>query len=500
MNTITRFIILLIFMTAEVLSAQTSKHRLIILADMGNEADEMQQMVHMMMYSNEFDLEGLIAVTGKYLNPSRKSPYRQVLHPELFSEIIDEYAKVRDKLMMHAKGWPEVDYLHSIVVKGQTGYGIQDTGKGKHSKGSDLILQSLTKDDARPVYIVVNAGSNTLAQALIDFEASHSKDELASLLAKIRVFENGAQDNAGAWICAKYPEIHWIRSNYQTYCYGGPKLPVEKEEEGDVNRYGPYTWEPYEYSSVGQHQWTLAHIKADHGFIGRVYPLRQFGSGKLGPLEGGGTIPWLGLIHQGLSDINNPHWGGWSGRYTEEKIKNAWSRHESVKVDEEKYGQFALFIDIADKWIDAETNIEYDNKYAPVWRWRRAYFNDFQCRMDWCVNEYENANHPPIAAVNGDKKEKIYFLKAKAGQDIKVDASASTDPDNDLLEFNWWIYKEAGTYMGEISMTNAQDSTIVLQTPKDASGKTFHLILEINDTNSIASMYDYRRIVIEVAK
>ena len=41
--------------------------RLIILADMGNEPDEEQQMVHMLMYSNEFDIEGLIAVTGKYL-------------------------------------------------------------------------------------------------------------------------------------------------------------------------------------------------------------------------------------------------------------------------------------------------------------------------------------------------------------------------------------------------------------------------------------------------
>jgi hypothetical protein len=54
---------------------------------MGNEADEEQQMMHMLMYANEFDLEGLIAVTGKYLQPTSKDPYRQKLHPELFHHL-----------------------------------------------------------------------------------------------------------------------------------------------------------------------------------------------------------------------------------------------------------------------------------------------------------------------------------------------------------------------------------------------------------------------------
>ncbi|NND06406.1 MAG: DUF1593 domain-containing protein [Saprospiraceae bacterium] len=75
--------ILVLLFTLNILSAQTNQHRLIILADMGNEPDEVQQMVHMMMYSNEFDLEGLIAVTGAHLNPQQKRPYRQVLHPEI---------------------------------------------------------------------------------------------------------------------------------------------------------------------------------------------------------------------------------------------------------------------------------------------------------------------------------------------------------------------------------------------------------------------------------
>ena len=43
-----------------------AKTRLMILADMGNEPDEMQQMAHMLVCSNSFELEGLIAVTTDF--------------------------------------------------------------------------------------------------------------------------------------------------------------------------------------------------------------------------------------------------------------------------------------------------------------------------------------------------------------------------------------------------------------------------------------------------
>jgi hypothetical protein len=72
---------------------------------MGNEPDEEQQMAHMIMCSNEFELEGLIAVSGIYLRPEAKDPYRRVLHPELFTKIINAYAKVYPNLKKHATGY-----------------------------------------------------------------------------------------------------------------------------------------------------------------------------------------------------------------------------------------------------------------------------------------------------------------------------------------------------------------------------------------------------------
>ncbi len=67
-------------------AAAEQRARLIILADMGNEPDEMQQMTHMLVCSDSFDLEGLIAVTGKFLHPGREHPDKRRTQPELFLE------------------------------------------------------------------------------------------------------------------------------------------------------------------------------------------------------------------------------------------------------------------------------------------------------------------------------------------------------------------------------------------------------------------------------
>jgi hypothetical protein len=253
--------------------ASGSKSRLVILADMGNEPDEEQQMMHMLMYSNEFDLEGLIAVTGKFLRPEANNPYKQKLHPELFHALIDGFGKVRENLTRHADDWPEPSFLHAIVASGQPGYGIEGIGDNKSTDGSEMIIDILSRDDPRPVYLVVNAGSNTLAQALYDYRKTHSQDEVNTLIKKLRVYENGAQDDAGAWICHHFPAIHWVRSNYQTYCYGGPSIDGSENNRGDQNQLGPYTWEPYAYSGLGQHQWALEHIFGNHGAFGNYYPM-----------------------------------------------------------------------------------------------------------------------------------------------------------------------------------------------------------------------------------
>lgn len=488
-------LVLIVPVLASVSNAQAENPRMVVLADMGNEPDEEQQIVHLLLYANKIDIEGLIAVTGKYLNPSSPDTYKQVLHPELFMNIIEGYERVVDNLKLHASGWPSPDSLRSVVASGQTGYGIDAVGAGKSSPGSELLINCFKKDDKRPLNIIVNAGSNTLAQALVDYEDRYGKEKLQEIIKKLTVFENGAQDDAGAWICARYPDVHWIRSNHQTYCYGGPGFDSRNGREDNDKNLGPYTWKPYEYSGIGQHQWLLEH-KGNP--LGKHYPLRHHGNGAIVYIEGGGTIPWLGLVHPGLSDRMHPHWGGWSGRFSREKLKNVWSRHQSVKDSEKNYGDFYLYTEAEDRWTDPETDSTYHDIYAPVWRWRRAMFNNFQCRMQWCTEDYDNANHNPVAAFNGDQDEKIHFLKASPGETISLDATASKDPDGDELEFHWWAYKEAGTYPEDVIIREAHNNIASCLIPNDASGETIHVVLAVNDKNNIASLFDYRRIIITV--
>ena len=497
-----RNLLLLLILASPGLNAQIFKHaggekqRLMILADMGNEPDEEQQMMHMLMCSDMFDLEGLVAVTGKYLQPPARNPYKQVLHPELFHHLMEGYGKVYENLLLHSPDYPSPEFLRNMVVSGQPGYGIESTGEGMNSVGSDLIIKVLEKDDPRPLYVVVNAGSNTLAQALKDYSRSHGQEDVNTLVDKLIVFENGAQDNAGAWICATFPSIRWYRSNYQTYCYGGPGIDGMADNSGKSNALGPYCWEPYAYSGLGQHQWALEHIKGNHGPFGNYWPLRQFGGGGISFMEGGGTIPWLGLCSPGLSDIEHLHWGGWSGRFGREKVENYWSKHSSVNKDEKDFAPFQQYAEEGDFWTDPESGLPYEGIFTPVWRWRRAFYNDFVCRMDWCTGTYGEVNHHPEAWINGDGGNSILVLDKYRGRELVLDASGSRDPDGDKIRFRWYVYPEAGTYGGEIPIEHPGSARTSIPLPKDAGGREIHIILEVWDENQIAPLCDYRRVII----
>jgi hypothetical protein len=456
---------------------QEVRHRLIVMADMGNEPDEKQQMVHLLMYANEIDIEGLIAVTGKWLPTNPR--------PDIFTDLINEYARVVDALRLHATGWPEAENLHSITSDGQNNYGIDDVGAGKSSNGSRLITNAVLRDDQRPLNIVVNAGSNTLAQALWDYRDTHSKAEVDEFVAKLRVYENGSQDNAGAWIVNNFPNIHWMRSNGQTYQYMGSL--------------DPYCWEPFPKTADGQHEWANMHIQNNHGPLGAFYPDRKFG-GKTWTLEGGGTTPWLGLVNQGLYSPDHQSWGGWGGRFSEER-RNVWSGYEDIRSDEQAAFQSVQVYDVvSDSWKDTVYNKAYNSIGAPVFRWRRAQLNDFKARMDWCVKEYSDANHNPLISLLGGTTEAIMYINGQPDQEVILDASASTDPDGDPLTFRWYNYTEVTTYKGEISISYPEKSKAIIKIPPDAANEQIHIILEVTDRNEITNLTSYRRIVIDTQK
>jgi hypothetical protein len=160
------------------LTRQSSKPRLIVLADMGNEPDEMQQMVQSFMYSNMVDIEGLISVTSVHLQPSNTHPFRSVTHPELFHLLIDNSDKiimksvaVGEQLIFDASGSVDPDgdglkYLWWIYPEAdKNAYGkefpIQNSNLAaidfevpKDTKGKELHLILEVWDDSKIVPLV----------------------------------------------------------------------------------------------------------------------------------------------------------------------------------------------------------------------------------------------------------------------------------------------------------------------------------------------------------
>ena len=75
------------------------------------------------LYSNEIDLEGLVATTSTW--------QRKATHPETMRAMIAAYGEVRQNLLKHAAGWPEAGRLDALVAPGQPAYGMAAVGAGQ---------------------------------------------------------------------------------------------------------------------------------------------------------------------------------------------------------------------------------------------------------------------------------------------------------------------------------------------------------------------------------
>ena len=111
------------------------KPRVINTTDLGADPDDKQSLVRQLVSANEFDIEGLIVSTGCWRKTQSNT--------DMLDQIVNAYAEVYDNLTVHAEGFPSPEYLKSISIMGQLGYGMSDVGLGKDSPGSELIINAL---------------------------------------------------------------------------------------------------------------------------------------------------------------------------------------------------------------------------------------------------------------------------------------------------------------------------------------------------------------------
>lgn len=132
-------------------------------------------------------------------------------------------------------------------------------------------------------------------------------------------------------------------------------------------------------------------------------------------------------------------------------------------------------------------------------KWKEHIYNDFAARMIWSTTpDYDKANHHPIVITNGNNHNTPLFISVKSGDNIILDSSNSSDPDNDKISFLWQIYKEPGTFNGKIVIEDTLSPICKINVPAETiETGTLHIILTVTD-NGIPALTSYKRIVLEI--
>lgn len=412
--------------------AQAPKPRLVVLTDIGGDPDDQQSMIRLLLYANEFDIEGLVASASGVPGELKEA----VTKPQLIRELVDAYGKVHSNLVKHAAGFPDAGQLLRCIKSGNSRRGLEAIGQGKDTEGSRWIIEVVDRPDERPVNITIWGGQTDFAQALWRIRQERGAEGLKKFIAKLRVHDIDDQDKIVEWIWEQFPGMFYVLS---------------KAAKGRDKREGAYRGMYIGGDeSLASREWMEKNIRQNHGPLGALYPTRTWTApNPHSAIKEGDTPSWFYFLPHGLNDPERPEWGGWGGRFASMRDRIYTNTHDAVNGT-----------------TDAR---------ATVWRWRPAFQADFQARLDWCVMpSLEQAPHAPNAVLNGDSSRRIVHLAAKAGETVRLSAEGS-----DKARTGWFVYPEPGSYRGAIHLSSTNESKTTFVAPRVSTTESVHVILEV---------------------
>lgn len=249
--------------------------RILVSSDIGgSDPDDFQSMVHLLLYADLFDIEGLVS-----------SPWGEG-RTRHFLEVIERYGEDLPALRRHSAAYPEAEALAAVVKQGAL-EPAPGAGFSQASEGSDWIVQCARRPDARPLHLLVWGGIDDLAQALHD---------APDILPKLRVYFIGGPNkkwspDAYHYIATQHAALWCIESNatYRGWFTGG-------DQSGD--------W--------GNQAFVERHV-APCGALGAYFATQLEGSIKMG------DTPSLARLLWGVPE--DPGAASWGGRFV-----RAWAR------------------------------------------------------------------------------------------------------------------------------------------------------------------------------
>jgi len=488
--------LLLMAVTTTTCFAQQKRIKTIVTTD--GEIDDVDTFIRMLLYSNEFDLEGLIYsssmwhYSGDGLGTTFTSemPMTKELYGPLtalrwpgvnwMQELILDYARVYDHLILHDPNYPSPEKLMAMVRVGN----IEFEGEmEKVTLGSEWIKNKLLQEDIDELFLQAWGGTNTIARALKSIEEEYSASEewetiyeavsrksviytimdqdatyknyIAQRWPNIRVYYNAAQFAAFA-----YPWKRVVPKNLQKYLEGSFMKPIITNSGQLLKKY-------YSYGDGQKQEGDEEHIHGDPTKLKNA----QWGSfEKYDFISEGDTPAYLHLVDLGLDNYDHPWYGGWGGRFVPSQ-------------------------EVAHKYEDGDAAADFNPETGvrdpmyPQTRWIAAIQNDFAARAAWCVSDFEQANHAPKISI---QESPIQTVKRGAKVNIHF---TSTDVDGDAITHKVWNYTDVSTADATVAFTNTEATIRVSK--KAQSGSEIHLIVEGSDSGT-PPLTSYRRVLFKV--
>ncbi len=268
-----------------------TKPRLLVLTDIGGDPDDQQSLVRLMLYANEFEIEGLIASASGTPGELKKA----ITQPQLIREIVRAYGQVYGNLSHHAAGYPTSEELLKRIKSGNPQRGRLAIGADHDTEGSRWITRMADRPDPRPLNIAIWGGQTDLAQALWRVREDRGQTGLRAFWKKIRVYDIANQDGIADWMQKEFftPETHYILSKAR----GG-------QDKREAAFRGMYLGGD---ESLVSRDWMETNIRNDHGPLGKLYPPRTWTApNPHSAIKEGDTPSWFYFLPNGLSDPDHP--------------------------------------------------------------------------------------------------------------------------------------------------------------------------------------------------
>jgi len=240
--------------------------RVIVSTDAGgSDPDDFQSLVHLLIYADVLDIEGLISSPP---GRGRETDIR---------EVIDAYAEDYDRLAKHSDKYPSPDTLRTATKQGAADP-APAMGWSQATAGSRWIVERARAADERPLWVLVWGSLTDVAQAVHDAPA---------IKKKIRVYSIGSwntrQDRAARdYLFEQHPDLWWIENDTT---FRGIYIGGDQDDD------------------LGNRTFVERHVKG-HGALGKLFVRKK------ADIKMGDTPSLLYLLSGDPDDPTAPHWGG----------------------------------------------------------------------------------------------------------------------------------------------------------------------------------------------